>query len=213
MHAMNAATALSKGAATRELILARALEIADAKGIDALTIGTLADAAGMSKSGVFAHFGSREELQLAVLDAAARGFTDEVFVPAVRERRGLPRLRAILQGWKRRTLRYGESRACPIGAAAIEFDDRPGPIRDRVLGHLIHLRKEIARAVAMAVEQGHVRADIDPDQIAFEVHGLVLAFQFELKLFGIERAVLRVEAAISRMLDALALARPEPVSD
>ena len=94
---MNPATALSKGAATRELILSRALEIADARGIDALTIGTLADAAGMSKSGVFAHFGSREELQLAVLDAAARGFTDEVFVPAVRERRGLPRLRAILE--------------------------------------------------------------------------------------------------------------------
>ncbi len=206
---MNPATALSKGAATRELILSRALEIADARGIDALTIGTLADAAGMSKSGVFAHFGSREELQLAVLDAAARGFTDEVFVPAVRERRGLPRLRAILEGWKRRTLRYGESRACPIGAAALEFDDRPGPIRDRVLGHLIHLRKEIARAVAMAVQQGHIRADTDPDQIAFEVHGLVLAFQFEVKLFGIERAVPRVEAAVTRMLDALAL----PVQD
>jgi AcrR family transcriptional regulator len=202
---MNPAIAMSKGAATRELILSRALEIADAKGLDALTIGTLADAAGMSKSGVFAHFGSREELQLAVLDAAARGFTDEVFVPAVRERRGLPRLRAILEGWKRRTLRYGASSACPVGAAAIEFDDRPGPIRDRVFSHLIHLRKEIARAVAMAVQQGHVRPDTDPDQIAFEIHGLVLAFQFEVKLFGTERAVPRVEAAITRMLDALAL--------
>lgn len=202
---MNPATALSKGAATRELILSRALEIADARGIDAITIGTLADAVGMSKSGVFAHFGSREELQLAVLDAAARGFTEEVFVPAVRERRGMPRLRAILHGWMRRTLRYGESHACPIGAAALEFDDRPGPIRERVLEHLIHLRREIARAVAIAVQQGHLRADTDPDQIAFEVHGLVLAFQFELKLFGMQRALPRVESAVERLLAALAV--------
>lgn len=203
---MNAATLPSKGAATRELILARALEIVDAQGLDALTIGTLADAAGMSKSGVFAHFGSREELQLAVLDAAARIFTDEVFVPAVRERRGMPRLRAILDGWKRRTLRYGENRGCPIGAAALEFDDRPGAVRDRVLGYTAHLRKEIARAVSIAAEQGHIPADTDPDQIAFEVHGVMLAFQFEVKLVGKERAVARVETAVARMLDALAMA-------
>lgn len=202
---MNAATNPSKGAATRELILARALEIVDAQGLDALTIGTLADAAGMSKSGVFAHFGSREELQLAVLDAAARIFTDEVFVPAVRERRGMPRLRAILDGWKRRTLRYGENRGCPIGAAALEFDDRPGPVRDRVLGYTAHLRKEIARAVAIAVEQGHIQAGTDPDQIAFEVHGVMLAFQFEVKLVGKERAVARVETAVARLLNALAM--------
>jgi AcrR family transcriptional regulator len=163
----------------------------------------LAEAAGMSKSGVFAHFGSREELQLAVLDAAAKIFTDEVFVPAVRERRGLPRLRAILDGWKRRTLRYGENRGCPIGAALLEFDDQPGPVRERVMGHIAHLLREIARAVRIAVEQGHLHADTDPEQVAFEVHGLMLAFQFEVKLSGVERAVARVESGVNRLLDSL----------
>jgi len=193
----------SKRAATRELILDRALEITHARGLDALTIGTLADAAGMSKSGVFAHFGSREELQLCVLEAAAQIFTDEVFVPAVRERRGLPRVHAILEGWKRRTLRLGENRGCPIGAAAMEFQDRAGPVRDGVMAYVMHLRKEIARSVTLAIDAGHVRADTDAHQIAFEVHGLFLAFQFEVKLVGTERAIGRVEAGISRLLDAM----------
>lgn len=202
---MATASPASKGAATRELILDRALEITHAKGLDALTIGTLAEAAGMSKSGVFAHFGSREELQLSVLEAAAQIFTQEVFVPAVRERRGLPRVRAIIEGWKRRTLRLGENRGCPIGAAAMEFQDRPGPVRDSVLAYVDHLRKEIARAVAIAVDSGHLKAETDPAQIAFEVHGLFLAFQFEVKLVGTERAVERVEVGIARLLDALAV--------
>lgn len=200
---MNAVSTSSKGAATREMILARALEISEAKGLDALTIGTLAEAAGMSKSGLFAHFGSREDLQLAVLDAAAREFTEEVFVPAMRQGRGLPRLRAILDAWSRRTLRYGEHRGCPIGAAALEFDDRPGPVRDRVLGYIVHLRQEICRAVAMAVEQSHLKSDTDPEQVAFEVHGLMLAFQFEVKLVGNSQALPRVQAGVARLLQSM----------
>lgn len=203
----------SKGAATRELILARALEIADEKGLDALTIGMLAEAAGMSKSGVFAHFGSREDLQLAVLDAAARIFADEVFVPALRQRRGMPRLQAILAGWTQRTLRYGAYRGCPIGAAVLEFDNAPGPVRDRVIGYIRHLLSDLARAVRLAVDQGHLRRDVDPDQIAFEIHGLMLAFQFEVKLSGTASAVERVEAGIARLLDALVTegaAKPAP---
>lgn len=197
---MSPAANPSKGAATRELILERAMEITQSKGLDALTIGTLAEAAQMSKSGVFAHFGSREDLQLAVLEKAVRLFTDEVFVPAVRERRGLPRLRAILEGWKRRTLRLGEHRGCPIGAAAVEFDDRPGPVRDRVMAYLAHLLREIARAVGIAVEQAHLPAGTEPEQLAFEIHGLMLAFQLEVKLSGIERAICRLDMGIARLL-------------
>lgn len=194
---------LSKGTATRALILQRAMEIVQSHGLDGLTIGGLAEAARMSKSGVFAHFGSREDLQLAVLDAAAEEFTDEVFVPALAAARGLPRLRAIVERWKQRTLRLGENRGCPIGAAAIEFDDRPGPVHDRVMAYIFHLRREIARAVAMASEQGHIASSIDPGQIAFEVHGLMLAFHFEVKLGGIEQACNRVEAAIERLFAAV----------
>lgn len=206
---MNAAVSASKGAATRDWILDRALEITQAKGLDALTIGTLAEAAGMSKSGVFAHFGSREDLQLAVLDVAVRVFTDEVFVPALRERRGLPRLRAILQRWKQRTLRLGEHRGCPISAAAVEFDDRPGPVRDQVMAQIAQLRCELARAVGLAIELGQIRAGIAPEQIAFEIHGLMLGFQYEVKLAGMTLAAARVDAAIERLLGAISM----PASD
>jgi AcrR family transcriptional regulator len=202
----------SKGAATREVIVSRALEIAAERGLDALTIGMLAEATGMSKSGVFAHFGSREDLQLAVLDGAAREFTEQVFVPALRERRGLPRLRAILERWMTRTLADGIRRACPIGAAAVEFDDRPGPVRERVLGYVLHLRREVARAVRMAVEHGDLVAGTDADQLAFELHALMTAFVLELKLFGPEAAESRVRASIARILGSLATPAAAPAA-
>lgn len=202
----------SKGAATREVIVTRALEIAAERGLDALTIGMLAEATGMSKSGVFAHFGSREDLQLAVLDGAAREFTEQVFVPALRERRGLPRLRAILERWMTRTLADGIRRACPIGAAAVEFDDRPGPVRERVLGYVLHLRREVARAVRMAVEHGDLVAGTDAEQLAFELHALMTAFVLELKLFGPEAAESRVRASIARILGSLATPAAAPAA-
>jgi AcrR family transcriptional regulator len=202
----------SKGAATREVIVSRALEIAAKRGLDALTIGMLAEATGMSKSGVFAHFGSREDLQLAVLDGAAREFTEQVFVPALRERRGLPRLRAILERWMTRTLADGIRRACPIGAAAVEFDDRPGPVRERVLGYVLHLRREVARAVRMAVEHGDLLSGTDAEQLAFELHALMTAFVLELKLFGPEAAESRVRASIARILGSLATPAAAPAA-
>jgi AcrR family transcriptional regulator len=202
----------SKGAATREVIVARALEIAAERGLDALTIGMLAEATGMSKSGVFAHFGSREDLQLAVLDGAAREFSEQVFVPALRERRGLPRLRAILERWMTRTLTDGIRRSCPIGAAAVEFDDRPGPVRERVLGYVLHLRREVARAVRMAVEHGDLAAATDADQLAFELHALMTAFVLELKLFGPEAAEMRVRASIARTLGSVTTPAAAPAA-
>lgn len=199
---MSKATA-SKGAATRDLIVARALDVVHERGLDALTIGTLAESAGMSKSGVFAHFGSREDLQLAVLDAAAKEFTNEVFEPAVRAPRGVPRLRRLIDAWTQRTLRLGARRGCPIAAAAFEFDDRPGPVRDHIMAYLSHLRREIARAVRMAIEAGQIHANVEPEQIAFEVHGLMLSFHFEVKLDGPERATARVRTAVERLLASL----------
>jgi AcrR family transcriptional regulator len=201
---MKAANA-SKGAATRELIVKRALDICHERGLDALTIGTLADAAGMSKSGVFAHFGSREDLQLAVLDAAASEFTEDVFAPAIRAPRGLPRLHRLIESWTQRTLRLGARRGCPIAAAAFEFDDRPGPVRDHIMAYLAHLRREIARAVRMAVDAGQIRADVEPEQIAFEVHGLMLGFHFEVKLDGVERAAARMATAAERLIAAISV--------
>lgn len=174
--------ATPKGAATRGHIVERALEMVRVGGFDGLSIGSVAQTAAMSKSGVFAHFGSREELQLAVLDAAAERFTREVFVPALRVPRGLARLRAIVEHWLE-WLRLSEG-GCPMVGAAVEFDDRPGPVRERVVFYEERLRAELVRAVRMAVDSGELRADTDAEQVAFELFALALASHHDFRLLG-----------------------------
>ena len=194
---MQAATS-SKGAATRDSIIERAYHIVRMEGFEGLSIGSVAASVSMSKSGVFAHFGSREDLQLAVLDAAAQRFTEQVFVPAIRERRGLPRLEAIGRRWMK-WLR-SEQGGCPMVSAAIEYDDRPGAIRDRVIFYQTRLRKELARAIDMAIESGELRADTDPAQLAFEIFGVELAMHHDSRLFGFDDAIQRSERALERLI-------------
>src|SRR5918993_72704 len=124
---------MGKGEHTRATILEAALAEASRAGFESLTIGSLAERAGLSKSGLFAHFGSREELQVAAIEAAAARFTETVFLPALKARRGLPRLRALFGNWLGWTRLCGLSHGCPMQAAAIEFDDRPAPVRDAVI--------------------------------------------------------------------------------
>jgi AcrR family transcriptional regulator len=195
---MQTAAATSKGAATRDSIIDRAYQIVRKEGFEGLSIGTIADSVGMSKSGVFAHFGSREDLQLAVLDAAAQRFTEHVFLPALRERRGLPRLEAIGRRWMK-WLR-SEQGGCPMVSAAIEYDDRPGVIRERVIFYQTRLRKELARAIDMAVESGELRADTDSAQLAFEIFGVELAMHHDSRLFGFDDAIERGERALERLV-------------
>ncbi|WP_300617625.1 TetR/AcrR family transcriptional regulator [Dokdonella sp.] len=174
--------ATAKGAATRSHIVDRALDMVRVGGFDGLSIGSVAETAAMSKSGVFAHFGSREELQLAVLDAAAERFTREVFVPALRAPRGLPRLRSIVAHWLE-WLRLSEG-GCPMVGAAVEFDDQPGLVRERVVFYEERLRAELVRAVRMAVETGDLRADTDAEQVAFELFAIALASHHDYRLLG-----------------------------
>ncbi len=195
---MQTAAVTSKGAATRDSIIDRAYQIVRKEGFEGLSIGTIADSVGMSKSGVFAHFGSREDLQLAVLDAAARRFTEHVFLPALRERRGLPRLEAIGRRWMK-WLR-SEQGGCPMVSAAIEYDDRPGVIRERVIFYQTRLRKELARAIDMAVESGELRKDTDSAQLAFEIFGVELAMHHDSRLFGFDDALERGERALDRLV-------------
>ena len=197
---MQTAATTSKGAATRDSIIERAVSIVRKEGFEGLSIGTIAESVGMSKSGVFAHFGSREDLQLAVLDSAAQRFTEQVFVPAIRERRGLPRLEAIGRRWMK-WLR-SEQGGCPMVSAAIEYDDRPGPIRDRVILYQTRLRKELARAIGMAVETGELQADTDPEQVAFEVFGIELAIHHDGRLFGFDEAMRHGERALDRLIQS-----------
>jgi AcrR family transcriptional regulator len=196
---MHALTATSKGAATREAILERAYEMARFAGIEGLSLGPLAQAVGMSKSGVFAHFGSREELQLAVLEAAAARFGEYVLIAALPQPRGLPRLRAIMRNW----FEWGrlEAGGCVLVGSVSEYDDRPGPLRDLVVRNEQRWRSELQRAAQLAIDCGHLR-DGDTDQYAFELYAMPLAMLHEAGLFGYERARRHGDAALERWIAA-----------
>ena len=195
----------SKGAATREAILDRAYLIASSAGLEGLSIGPLADAVGMSKSGVFAHFGSREDLQLAVLDLAAQRFGEHTVVPALDRPRGLPRLRAILDHWFDWLRR--DRGGCLLLTAASEYDDRPGPLRDRVVALHLRWRDTLAKAIAMAVEAGELRADLDPLQFAFELNTIALAVQHDMAISDLDGAMQRGRRMLEHLLDYYAAPR------
>jgi len=185
---------MSKGEHTRAAILGAALAQASEGGFESLTIGSLAGRTGLSKSGLFAHFGSREQLQIAAIEAAGARFAETVFVPAIRAKRGLPRLRALFENWIGWTTRGGLPYACPILAAAIEFDDRPGPVRDVVVGHFARLERELGRAVKLAIDQEHFRNDLDIGQFVFEMMGVVHAYLHRARLFQGDASLSRERA-------------------
>ena len=191
---LSAATA--KGVATHGAIVERAIELVRKQGLESLSIGGLAQAAAMSKSGVFAHFGSREDLQLAVLDAVAGDFSEKVLQAAFRQPRGVKRLRAILSGW----MDWTHGAGCPMIAAVIEYDDRPGTIRDRVVHWQWSLREALTRAAQLAIETGELRDDTDPAQFAFEMFGIVLVLHHDTRLFGGTDAIVRATRAFDRLI-------------
>ena len=170
----------AKGEQTRAGIVDVALAMAARVGLEGLSIGTLADAVGKSKSGVFAHFGSREDLQIAVVREYYRRFEAEVFQPAMREPRGLPRVRALFENWMRHTSAELDS-GCIFISGAIEFDDRPGPVRDALAEAVDAWIDAMTRAVAQACEEKHLDAGADPSQIAFEIHALILTLHYEAR--------------------------------
>ena len=191
---------MTKGEDTRAAILDAALAQASESGFESLTIGSLAERAGLSKSGLFAHFGSREELQVAAIEAAAARFTQTVFIPALKAPRGLPRLRALFEHWLAWTTHGGLAHGCPMQAAAVEFDDQPGPIRDAVIEHFAGLERSLVRAVELAVSQGHLRSDLDCGQFVFEMTGVILAYYHHARLFEPHRAEVRARAAFDRLI-------------
>jgi AcrR family transcriptional regulator len=191
---------MAKGLQTRAAILDAALTQASASGFESLTIGSLAERVGLSKSGLFAHFGSREELQVAAIEAAAARFTETVFVPALKARRGLPRLRALFDHWLQWTGRGGLAHSCPMHAAAVEFDDKPGPVRDAVVEHFARLEREMARTVELCIDQGHLVADLDVKQVVFEIMGIILSYYHSARLLHDVDAERRARAAFERLI-------------
>ena len=184
--------ALPKGQQTKAAIVDAALRMAAQVGLEGLSIGALAEAMDMSKSGVFAHFGSRDELQISVVREYYARFEHEVFQPALQQPRGLPRLRALFDHWMRYTSAELDS-GCIFISGAIEFDDRPGPVRDALIEAVDTWIEAFTRAIAQARQEGHLRADADERQLTFEIHGLILVLHYEARFLhrpgAMERAV------------------------
>jgi AcrR family transcriptional regulator len=190
----------TKGEQTRTAILDAALNIARRLGLEGLTIGTLAEATAMSKSGLFAHFGSREDLQLAVLEHGARQYGDMVLMPALKIDRGLPRLRALFERWLDWTLQTATPGGCIMISTAHEYDDRPGPIRDAAVEMQRRGIGVSERAVRLAVDEGHLKGDTNPEQIAFEMLGIVLASHNHGRLLGDKAARKRALTAFDALI-------------
>ncbi len=191
--------ALHKGQQTRAAILDAALGLASHMGLEGLSIGALAEVTQMSKSGVFAHFGSREELQISVVREYHARFEDEVFFPAIQEPRGLPRLRSLFERWIRRVSVELDS-GCIYISGAVEFDDRPGPVRDALASMVMAWHAALERAIRVAIEEGHLQADTDPTQMLFELHGLILALHHDARFLRIPGALDRARAGFERTL-------------
>lgn len=196
---------MSKGERTRQTILRKALALSSELGLEGLTIGVLAKQAGLSKSGLYAHFDSKEALQCEVLGAAVQLFVTAVLSPALARPRGLPRLRHLFTRW----LEWSAAEfpgGCPFVAAASEYDDRPGPVRDALVAHIEEMLAMLERAVRLAKEEGHLRPEVDPAQFAFHLWGILLAHHHYRRLLDDRIADERASRAFDAMLRATEIA-------
>jgi AcrR family transcriptional regulator len=191
-----------KGEQTRQTVLDEAVDLARRVGLGGLTIGTLAEHTDLSKSGLFAHFGSKEALQIQVMAHARALFEEQVALPALRAPRGEPRVRALFEAW------LGWDRApggCPFVAAAAELDDQPGPVRERLVGDWRDLFDSVATIFRSGITEGHFRADADAEQFAQDFLGVMLAAHHGVRLLGHADTESRARRSLERLLAA---ARP-----
>src|SRR5574337_1703958 len=186
---------MGKGEQTRTAVLDRAVQLASAVGLEGLTIGRLAGEARLSKSGLFAHFASKEDLQVRTLERAAEHFVEVVVRPGLAARRGEPRVRELFERWLRWPEEVPQPGGCIFVAASAELDDRPGPARDR----LVRLQRDwldvLAGAARVAQDEGHFRAQADRAQLAFEMYGIMLMTHQSRRLLRDRKAVARARRA------------------
>lgn len=192
-----------KGQQTKAAIVDAALGLATQIGLEGLSIGAIAEVMQMSKSGVFAHFGSREELQISVVREYHARFEEEVFFPAMQQQRGIPRLRTMFNNWMQRTSIEIDS-GCIYISGAVEFDDRSGPVRDALAGSVRTWLAAMDRAVVQAKEAGHLHADADEHQVVFEIHGLILALHYEARFLKSPGSVARAHRGFDHVLERFA---------
>jgi AcrR family transcriptional regulator len=192
---------MSKGEVTRQAVLDEAARLASRVGLDGLTIGSLAASTQLSKSGLFAHFQSKESLQLQLLAHTRAGFIDRVIRPALATPRGEPRLRELFGRWL-----DWDTDALPGGclfvAASVELDDRPGPVRDRLAQDQRDWMDTIAQVFRTGIGEGHFRPDTDPDQFAYDLYGVMLAYHHASRLLGDPAAAARATRAFEALLSS-----------
>ena len=191
--------ALQKGLQTKQAIVDAALGLATQIGVEGLSIGAVAEVMQMSKSGVFAHFGSREELQISVIREYHERFEQEVFYPAMQSARGLPRLRALFANWMSRTSVEIDS-GCLYISGAVEFDDRPGLVREALADSVNTWFVALRRSIALAKQCGHLASDVDEAQMAFEIHGLILALHYEARFLKTPGSIARAHQGFANLL-------------
>lgn len=192
---------MSKGEETRSSVLGSALSLATQVGLEGLTIGKLAEHVGMSKSGLFAHFASKENLQVAILDEAAQRFIAHVVAPALEKPRGEPRLRALFDNWLAWSKLDFMPGGCVFVVAGVELDDRAGPARDRYVSTQKDWLATLAGAARIAVEEKHFRKDLDVAQLAHEIYGIAYGYHFMRRLGDPARTERRARAAFERLLN------------
>ena len=201
----------ARGLRTRSAILRRAVDIASAEGLEGLTVGRLADDLGMSKSGLFAHFGSKEELQLATVEMARQIFIDQITRPALSAPKGMPRLWSIIDRWLAYIERGIFKGGCFFTAASFEFDSRRGPVRDRIAEIMREWLDVLVRALEQAKVTGHMKPDVDPAHLAFEIQSLAIGAHWANQLLHDHESYSRSRAVMLEKLQSVATRECPPL--
>lgn len=193
----------ARGLRTREAILARAVDIASVEGLEGLTLGSLAAQLKMSKSGLFAHFGSKEDLQLATVELARQIFIKKVTLPALAAPRGMPRLWGFLERWMDLVEKQVFQGGCFFSAASFEFDSRRGVVRDRIAAIMHEWIGAITRAVYEAQKAGHLDRKVDPTRLAFEIHAIAMGAHWAHQLLDDKQAYPRARTILLEKLRSI----------
>jgi AcrR family transcriptional regulator len=186
---------------TRERILQQGLALMTTAGLSGVTLGVLAEQVGMSKSGLFAHFRSKEEVQIGLLRHMAEFASARVIAPAMKAEEGLPRLKALVANWFGWTRRAGLPGGCPVAAGMFEFDDHPGPVRDEILKMEAEWRDVVTGLVRGAIERQHLRRNLDVEQFVWELGGIYLAHHAAYRFVRAADADRRAQTAFRALLE------------
>jgi AcrR family transcriptional regulator len=190
---------MSKGYTTKETILKTAFELTSKFGLESLSIGELAKSVGMSKSGLFSHFKSKEKLQLMVMDYAAENFTLKVVRPALSEKRGIARIEAMMNNWKKWSSTYLPG-GCPFLSAIVEFDDRPGLVREHIKKLQSTMVGTFSTSVKIAIEENEILKGTDTEQLAYELYSNMIGFHIYNRLLKDNNSILKFENSYSSII-------------